>query len=124
MTVYPQSLPARARRARAQLLALRNRRPLAADYEPEALLRVLDADTLHRAAQLVLRVLPVPPGLSAEAAVGWRAARAAAVLALVDEADRTAPPPLADRVSPPARTVRDDGPPPGLDWSRDPASTP
>ncbi|MFJ9434765.1 hypothetical protein ACIRQY_34660 [Streptomyces sp. NPDC101490] len=122
MTVYPQGLPARARRARAQLLALRDRRPLAADHEPEALLRVVEAAALHRAAGLVLRALHVPPGLSVEAAASWRAARSAAVLALVDEADRTTPPPPSASCPPPAAPGRD-GPPPGLGWSQDPAST-
>ncbi|MFJ5099336.1 hypothetical protein [Streptomyces sp. NPDC088557] len=124
MTVYPQGLPARARRARAQLLALRDRRPLAADHEPEGLLRVVEAAALHRAAGLVLRALPVPPGLSVEAAASWRAARSAAVLALVDEADRTAPPPPSPSAScPPPAVPAGEGPPPGLDWSQDPAST-
>ncbi|MFF5638441.1 hypothetical protein [Streptomyces sp. NPDC012825] len=101
------------------------------DEEPEELLRLVEAGALHTAAGQVLRRLPVPPDLLKEARAGWRAARTAAVLALLTEAEQIAPPSL-----PPAplfcrlRTVpaqQDDGPWTArgtLDWGRDSAGTP
>ncbi|MFC7979754.1 hypothetical protein ACFUT3_31535 [Streptomyces cinereoruber] len=104
-----------------------SRRPRRADYDPEELLRVVEATALHTAAKGVLRRLRVPPGLSAEAGSGWRAARAAAVLALIEEAERTAPPPPAP--APPKKKRSAPPPPPParpaavlgepIDWGED-----
>ncbi|MEW1701040.1 hypothetical protein [Streptomyces sp. NPDC091278] len=117
-------LTTRARRARAQLLALTRRSRLCPDHAPEDLLLVVEAAAVQAAARRVLRLTPVPRGLSAEAAAGWRAARSAAVLALVAQADLLAPPPPAPgRLAPPrpggpdAREVRTGH---GLDWSQEP----
>ncbi|MFJ4873353.1 hypothetical protein [Streptomyces sp. NPDC088757] len=124
-------LSTRARRARARLLALLSPRPPYTDEEPEELLRLVEAGALHTAAGQVLRCLPVPPDLSKEARAGWRAARTAAVLALLAEAKQIAPPPPPPvPLSCRSRTVpaqEDDGPWTAwgmLDWSRDSAGTP
>ncbi|MGW2304449.1 hypothetical protein, partial [Streptomyces sp. NPDC001809] len=78
---YPLGLPARACRARAQLLGLIARSRTRTDYGPEELLRVVEAAALDAAAKRLLGdSAAVPPGLSQEAAAGWRAGRAAAVL--------------------------------------------
>ncbi|MGW1129854.1 hypothetical protein [Streptomyces sp. NPDC002526] len=93
MPDYPLRLPARARRARAQLFGLMSRRPRRADYPPDGLLLVLEAAALHRAATTVLRRLHAPHGLSAAERTSWYAARTAAVLALIAEAEQIAPAP-------------------------------
>ncbi|MBD2829921.1 hypothetical protein ID875_21395 [Streptomyces globisporus] len=76
-------------------------------------MRVVEAAALHAAAKGVLAGLPVPSGLSAQARAGWRAARAAAVLALVAEAERTMPPPPLDAL------VAVSGPGGGERWTLD-----
>ncbi|MFD8211496.1 hypothetical protein ACFV2S_34530 [Streptomyces sp. NPDC059695] len=112
----------RARRARAQILALLPWRPPRTDCELEELLRLVEAAALHTAAQHVLLCLRVPTGLSKEKRAGWRAARSAAVLALVAEAERLAPllPPAPETSMPAVPDVGDRW---GLDWSQDHAST-
>ncbi|MGW4855349.1 hypothetical protein ACWEPZ_29405 [Streptomyces sp. NPDC004288] len=112
----------RARRARAELLALLPWRPPRTDGAPEDLLRLVEAAALHTAARHVLLRLRVPTGLSKETRAGWRAGRAAAVLALVAEAERLAPLlPPAPETSVPA--VPGAGDRRGLDWSQEHAST-
>ncbi|MFE0778931.1 hypothetical protein [Streptomyces sp. NPDC058861] len=144
---YPSRLPARARRARAQLLGLISRCRTREDYPPEELLRVVEAAALDAAAKrLLLDPTGAPLDLSQEAAAGWRAGRAAAVLDLLAQAEQIAPPlpvrPLAypepttpppPRPAPlfcrsrPAPAREDDGPWTAwgtLDWGRDSAETP
>ncbi|MFC8013550.1 hypothetical protein [Streptomyces cinereoruber] len=136
MPHYPRRLPARARRARTQLLGLISGRRPRADYGPEGLLRVVEAAALDAAAKRLLRdPTGAPLDLSEEAAAGWRAGRAAAVLDLIAEAERIAPPPPPLPPSPAplfcrsltAPVQEDDGPwrPWGMpDWGRaDPADT-
>ncbi|MGW4725443.1 hypothetical protein [Streptomyces sp. NPDC004291] len=148
MSPYPSRLPARARRARAQLLGLISRCRTRTDYAPEELLRVVEAAALDAAAKRLLDdPASVPPDLLQEVAAGWRAGQPAAVLDLLAQAERIAPPPPARPLAYPEPTTPPPPPPPPaplfcrsraapaqeddgpwtawgmLDWGRDSADT-